>query len=184
MKPIFTIDDTGFILWKLYRLEYDEYQCKSNEVSEVPTLLINPKWDGTQWIEGDTVAHNLEITKQSKLDELDCNCGYDIINNFYSTAYNGENKHYDCELTDQDNIIGNALAAQSKLMGVEMCQNDTFIYKGSGETEYYSWTAEQCLQLARDMKSHKEAQLQKLKLLEGQVNQAITVEEVNNIIWG
>ena len=55
MVHVFTIDDHGFILWELYKLEPNGYEPKANEIiAPMPTgrTWVQPRWDGTQWIEG------------------------------------------------------------------------------------------------------------------------------------
>lgn len=125
---------------------------------------------------------NIENVKQLKYAELSQACQNAIIGGFTSTAYQNTSKVYDSNLEDQANITGNALSAVSKVAGVPDCQNDKFYYRAHGE-DFTEWTAEECLQLARDFKSFKEQQLIKNKELQAYVAMLAGVKDVQKITW-
>ncbi|OAA94074.1 hypothetical protein [Clostridium coskatii] len=125
---------------------------------------------------------SLQEVKQAKINELSQDCQNKIVEGFTSTAYQNTSKVYDSSLEDQSNITGNALSAVSKVAGVKECQQDKFYYHARGE-EFIEWTANECLQLARDFKTFKEQQLIKNKQLQAYVNTLITVEEVQKVTW-
>lgn len=129
-----------------------------------------------------TPEASLQQVKQAKYTELSQACQNAIIGGFTSTAYQNTVKTYDSTLEDQANITGNALSAVSKISGVAACANDKFYYRAHGE-DFTEWTAEECLQLARDFKSFKEQQLIKNKELQAYVATLTTVEDVQRITW-
>lgn len=129
-----------------------------------------------------TPEASLEQVKQSKINELNQDCQNAIVGGFHSTAYQGTDKLYDSTLTDQANITGNALGAVSKVAGVQGCENDKFYYHARNE-EFVEWTAEECLQLARDFKTFKEQQLIKNTQLQAYINTITTIEEVQKVTW-
>lgn len=127
-------------------------------------------------------GNSFAVSKQMKINELNQDCQNAIVGGFHSTAYQNTDKLYDSTLTDQSNITGNALGAVSKVTGVQGCENDKFYYHAQGE-EFVEWTAEECLQLARDFKTFKEQQLIKNTQLQAYVNTLTTVEEVQKVTW-
>jgi hypothetical protein len=124
----------------------------------------------------------LEGAKQEKYDEISQACGKAIISGFHSTSFNGVDKIYGSSLEDQLNITGNAVSAGSKIAGTPGCENDKFYYHSIGE-DFAEWTAEQCLQLARDFKGFKETQLFKSKQLQQYVGTLTIVEDVQKVSW-
>ncbi|MFL0251240.1 hypothetical protein ACJDT4_12460 [Clostridium neuense] len=129
-----------------------------------------------------TPEATLDQVKQAKYTELSQACQNAITGGFTSTAYQNTSKVYDSTLEDQANITGNALSAVSKISGVAACANDKFYYRAHGE-DFAEWTAEECLQLARDFKSFKEQQLIKNKELQAYVATLTTVEDVQKVTW-
>lgn len=129
-----------------------------------------------------TPEATVEQVKQAKYAELSKACQNAITGDFTSTAYQNIAKTYDSTLEDQANITGNALSAVSKISGVLECSNDKFYYRAHGE-DFAEWTAEECLQLARDFKSFKEQQLIKNKELQAYVATLTIVEDVQKITW-
>jgi len=129
-----------------------------------------------------TPEATLDQVKQAKYTELSQACQNAITGGFTSTAYQNIAKTYDSTLEDQANITGNALSAVSKISGVAACANDKFYYRAHGE-DFTEWTAEECLQLARDFKTFKEQQLIKNKELQAYVTNLTTVEDVQKVTW-
>lgn len=129
-----------------------------------------------------TPQASLEQVKQAKYTELSQACQNAITGGFTSTSYQNVNKTYNSTLEDQANITGNALSAVSKVAGVQECQQDKFYYHARGE-DFVEWTANECLQLARDFKTFKEQQLIKNKQLQVYVNALTSVEEVQKVTW-
>ena len=57
LMQVFPIDENGFVLWASdrYRMEDTTYEPLPDEVTTpIPTDIawIQPRWDGTQWVEG------------------------------------------------------------------------------------------------------------------------------------
>lgn len=123
---------------------------------------------------------DLESAKQIKINDIELWCKTAITSGFVSSAYQGIEKTYASTLEDQANITGNALSSTSKIAGVPDCQNDKFYYHAIGE-DFVEFTAEECLQLARDWKSFKETQLFKSKELQNFVNSLSTVDKINEV---
>lgn len=124
----------------------------------------------------------LDQVKQAKYTELSQACQNAIIGGFTSIAYQGISKTYDSTLEDQANMTGNALAAISKISNTPGCENDKFYYHAHGE-DFTEWTAEECLQLARDFKTFKEQQFMKNKELQEYVSNLTNVEDVKKFTW-
>lgn len=118
----------------------------------------------------------------NKSTEIERKCGQVITGGFKSSAYQKIEKTYDTSLESQANITGNALSATSKMAGVPECQNDKFYYHASGE-DFAEWTADECLQLARDFKTFKETQLLKSKALQTYIENLTDVDKIKAITW-
>jgi hypothetical protein len=129
------------------------------------------------------VVLSLDEIKANKINEIDLACKLAIISGFHSTAYQGIDKVYTSDIEAQSDILGNAVSSVSKIAGIPGCENDVFYYHAIGETEFYEWEPDLCLQLARDFKAFKETQLFKCKQLEQSVSEAIDIETINNLAW-
>lgn len=150
-------------------LEY----VKKNKISETDYKEITGE---------DCPEISINIVKTNKCADIELSCKQAIYSGFKSSVKDNTEKLYGTTAEDQMNISGNALTATSKIAGVEGCQNDKFYYHASGE-EFTEWTAEEVLQLARDFKAFKEANLVKSKQLQEYVNTLTDTETIKSINW-
>lgn len=119
---------------------------------------------------------NIDLIKLTKIKELRASCNLDILSGFESDAYQGINKHYSFDTEDQTNMVG---IISNILLG----NNDVIYWKASSETTSYPWTQEEYKTLYHDAKLIKEYKIMQFHTFVGQVNAAITEEEVEAIIW-
>jgi hypothetical protein len=125
---------------------------------------------------------DLEKLRQEQASKIEQDCKDAIVGGFKSSAYQKTEKTYATTLEDQSNITGNALSATSKIAGIAECQNDKFSYHAVGE-DFVEWTAEECLQLARDFKIFKETQLVKSKELQNYISTLSSAQDITSVTW-
>ncbi|MFL0248851.1 hypothetical protein ACJDT4_00330 [Clostridium neuense] len=167
----------------VFQLEYGQLADKFNDCTGYYIDITKNPIDANAIVFSFTTPEaTLDQVKQAKYTELSQACQNAITGGFTSTAYQNTAKMYDSTLEDQANITGNALSAVSKISGVAACANDKFYYHARSE-DFTEWTAEECLQLARDFKSFKEQQLIKNKELQAYVSTLNTVEDVQKVTW-
>lgn len=156
--------------------KYYKHPCISNyHLSAYADLIA----DG--WIDGElpVVELTLDQTITNKIYELKNNCEQAIYQGFDSDCL-GETKHFDCEVYDQADITGLALTA---LLGSQGLTTEETHWKATSEKECYNFEYAQILQLAIDMKKHRELNINKFNTLRLQVEACLTNDEVSLIEW-
>lgn len=188
-KQVYEVDEQGFLL-EIHTADVDENGNIHDEdkqgfiVIDIPTGLWKKKWNGTEWIEGasqeeidDITGNTLDLVKFRKINELDKICKHTILGRFKATINEIEYEFsYDVE-------------AQSRFNGVGLL----FFANKISEIE---WTAYENGQRVRIMLNqsnfdivslealhHQNVNVTKYNQLLQQVNEAITKEQVEVIVW-
>jgi hypothetical protein len=131
------------------------------------------------WLNGEWV-YDIETFKQNKIQELSDACTDDIFHGLCSKAYDGVNeKHYDCEFTDQSRIAGLVSIAQMRVLGFS---DEPLKWKAHGELVCYEWTPQSILMLGIDVKKHIESRTDKFYILREQVINSLSKDEIESII--
>lgn len=131
------------------------------------------------WLEDPATKEQLIM---SKIEKLRLTCQYSIVNEFYSRCL-GERKRFDCEITDQLNILG--LVGKAQLMMISPTLTDNIIeWKASGEPTCYPWTPQQVIQLGIDMYGHVSNNIKRFEELRMYVvDPRRTIEEIEAVDW-
>ncbi len=115
------------------------------------------------------------------IESMNKECERRIITGFMSKAFDGTEKHYDCELTDQARISGLVSIAQLRLAGLS---EEILTWKASGELECYEWTPKQVLDLGLDLKRHIQDITDRFYALRVYaLNPGRTLDELEAITW-
>lgn len=174
MKTVYCIDQDGFYL-KVVEIK-DNGDTPSDCVDTFPSYgLYKPKWNGSQWIEAETPENLLTEVKASKLAELNGKCDQTIMSGFTSSAL-GTSHTYRSLLIDQVwfNATLNRFAVDPNFTSVNYLTLD------SG---YLQHTKAQLTQVFVDGHAFGDSQITKLNALKAQVDNATTIEDVENITW-
>lgn len=100
-----------------------------------------------QWMDQEQIN---EDRKRKDIEEARAACNERILEGFYSSCL-GEEKHFDCSMTDQATIQGLVITAMLGLQGVTQ---EECLWKATGELECYAFTYAQIIQLGTDLKLH------------------------------
>jgi hypothetical protein len=79
----YRIDSYGFYVEPVLMEQNEDGSIPTRDdliLIPIPEGLYQPKWDGTQWIEGG-IGVSLEAKKSLKLEELDKKCSESILGN-------------------------------------------------------------------------------------------------------
>lgn len=174
MKQVFRIDQYGFYIESV--IINDNESTPPDCVDVFPTYgLYKPKWNGTDWIEGETTDNILAALKESKLVELDEKCNQVIMGGFSSSAL-GEQHTYQSMILDE-------IWFNSTINRFSVDPNFTSVNYKTIDAGYLLHTKEQFIQAFVDGHTFGDSQIMKLNTLKDQVNNATTVEDLEKITW-
>jgi len=154
-------------------IENQEIEIPLNFVEGWNEGFYSPIYDleTKEWKEGKPLEEILEVQKVSKIEELNLICRNEIEKGF---EYNGY--FFEFESHDQDNFT-QTLA----LLSVDpTTTNVTWKTKNQG---IVNLTREEFLQVCKKAETTKRNNIGKCWILKSEVEQATTIEEVNNITW-
>jgi len=148
---------------------YDDEQVKQGYGKNL-TAITQAEFDAM-------MQPTLAEVQSLKISEINTLCGKAITSGFTSSAL-GSAHTYQSEQTDQLNLIGIVTAGQDDYFkcGVEDAD-------GNITWNYEMHTIAQLQQVLEDGKVHKQTLLQKANTLKAQVASAITVADVEAIVW-
>lgn len=156
-----------------------ELEQNKTEMQDTINSLIVATGGNVLEVPTEETLDNIKAYQKGLIGQM---CQVGILSGFKSSAYQGIEKIYGSTIADQANIIGNALSATFKLTVMLGCENDKFYYHAKGE-EFVEFTAQECLDLARDFKGFKEQLLFKSKQLQNYIDHLTTNEEVKAVTW-
>lgn len=119
----------------------------------------------------------LQLSKDTKVKEINTACGNEIENGFVSDALGTEHT-YQSEQIDQLNLIGLVASGTDDYFKTGVTDAN-----GNITWNYELHTIEQLKLVLDDGKAYKQALLLKANTLKSQVAEAITVEEIEAIVW-
>jgi len=192
-RTIYRIDEYGYLIEKM---EYDNHLPLPQDMVDtpLPPNLYYPRYDRTtkQWVEGKSYEEILEEVKQAKINELKVACTATICSPFLSSVKGPDGTYYRFGYNERDQLNFN-----SQLNKINLWKN--LVKEGKMTPEEYaakfplqwkavnvgvvSLTEEEFLTVVDDAEAHQLTQQKKYWILEMQVKQAKTIEEVQAIEW-
>lgn len=143
----------------------------------IPEGFHLPKWDkvGKKWVEGRMTTDLLDVSKKSKIAELNAKCNETILASFTSSAL-GVTHTYGFSYEDQQNLASmlSMFNADSTITTVDWKTKDAGILAHSKA---------QFLQICKDAQTHKQSNIVKYWTRKGQVESKTTTQEISSIVW-
>jgi hypothetical protein len=169
MKQVYRINELGEYVEPVILQDGEAIPLDCVEV--IPTEgLFKAKWDGTTWVESATIDH-LGIAKEKKIAELNNLCRETILNGYAIGTYEYEN-----ELHDQRNLA-------LKGLKVLMDTNITSVAHKTKNAGVVTHTRDEFLNVVKAADTHIETNLTKYRDLKTKVKNALTVADIEAIIW-
>lgn len=190
------LDENGNLVWEQEPILYvPPSQFPSDMIPiPVPEGFNHPKWDGGKWVEGKDINILLENARKTQIELISNSCQSICYSGFESSAL-GDIHNYPSSTIDQSNLSSAVLSAMVKKQQVKDLLSvilPTMYSKwttpfwcadGNGDWAYVPHTANEIIQVSKDYQAFILANVDKKHLLEDQIKNSNSIEEIMAISW-